>query len=153
MLVIRARDGRLGFGIVPRTVRNLPLTAGSMRGFSLIEILVALVVFSVVAFGVAQATLTSIRTNRESQQKAVAVNLAHQVLECVRSQVRAGRPISLANAGQDCNPAGAPAGYTLSNLEIEANPTGFEGLTRVRIMISWQSPLPGRIDFQWLVDT
>lgn len=122
-------------------------------GFSLIELLCALVMFVVISLGVATSTVTTIRTNRASQQKAVAVNLAHQVLECVKSQIQAGRNISAANAGQDCNPASPPAGYALSGIAVTPNPSGFSGLTRVQITISWASPLTDNVALDWLVDT
>jgi len=122
-------------------------------GFSLIELLCALVIFALISLGVATSTVTTIRTNRGSQQKAVAVNLANQVLECAKSQIQAGRTISAANAGQDCNPAGLPAGYSLSGIYVEADPLDFPGLTRVQITISWASPLADHIALDWLVDT
>jgi prepilin-type N-terminal cleavage/methylation domain-containing protein len=129
------------------------LTVQISTGFSLVELLVALIVFSIIAVGVLHSTVTTFQTNRDSQQQAVAVNLAHQVLECVKSQIRAGRNIDIGNAGQDCNPAGAPAGYTLAGVTVTPNPSGFDGLTRIQLTISWRSPLPDSIAFDWLVDT
>lgn len=132
---------------------RLPSRARATAGFSLIELLVAILIFTVIAIGVTHSTVTAVQTSRDSQRQAVAVNLAHQLLECVKSQVRAGRTIDAANAGQDCNPAGAPAGYVLSGIIVTPDPTGFAGLTRVQMTISWQSPLPDQIAFDWLVDT
>src|SRR5919108_3516270 len=80
-------------------------------GFSSVEVLTSMLVFALVSLGISSSTVTSILTNRASQQKGVAVNLAHQSLECVKSQIQAGRTMSAANAGADCNPVGAPAGY------------------------------------------
>ena len=115
--------------------------------------LCALLIFALVSLAVSGATVTTIRTNRANQQRGVAVNLAHQVLECVKSQIQAGRAISADNAGSDCNPAGPPAGYTISGVAVTPNPSGFDGLTRVQITISWRSPLSDRLAFDWLVDT
>jgi prepilin-type N-terminal cleavage/methylation domain-containing protein len=124
----------------------------STAGFSLVELLSSLVVFSVVSLGVATSSVTTVRTTRASQQKAVAVNLAHQVLECVKSQIQAGRTINPSNAGQDCTSSAPPAGYTFSDVAVTSNPAGFPGLTRVQMTISWRSPLPGSLPFDWLVD-
>lgn len=122
-------------------------------GFSSVEILVSMLVLAVVSLGITNSTMTSIQTNRASQRKAVAVNLGHQVLECVKSQIEAGRPIDASNAGVDCNPSGAPAGYTLV-IPAPIDGTGaFAGMTRVQATISWTSPLPDRIRLDSYVDS
>lgn len=122
-------------------------------GFSSVETLASMVVIAIVSLGVTSSTLTSIQTNRASQQKAVAVNLGHQVLECVRSQIEAGRPLDPSNAGADCNPAGAPAGYTLSIPAPTAGSGAFAGMTHIQATISWASPLPGRVRVDSYLDT
>lgn len=122
-------------------------------GFSSVESLVSMLVFAVISLGITNSTMTSVRTNRASERKAVAVNLGHQVLACVKSQVEAGRPIDASNAGVDCNPAGAPAGYTLSIPAPTAGTGEFAGMTRVQATISWRSPLPDRIRLDSYIDT
>lgn len=122
-------------------------------GFSSIEVLTSMVVFSMISLGITSSTLTSIQTNRASQQKAVAINLAHQSLECVKSQIQAGRSITAANAGVDCNPSGAPAGYTLTVPAAAAGTAAFAGMTRVQVTISWASPKPDSVSLDSYLDT
>jgi Tfp pilus assembly protein PilV len=119
----------------------------------MIEVLCSILIFAVISLGIISSTVTTIRTNRANQRKAVAVNLAHQVLECVQSQIDAGRAIDAANAGADCNPAGAPAGYTLVVPPPSAGTGAFADMTRVQVTISWRSPLPDRIRLDSYVDT
>lgn len=122
-------------------------------GFSTIDVLVSTIVFAIVSLGVTSSTLTAIQTSRASQQKAVAINLGHQVLECVKSQLEAGRPINPANAGQDCNPSGAPAGYVVAVPAPSAGTGAFTGMTRLQTTISWRSPLPDQIELDSYIDT
>ena len=131
------------------TVKTMPRNGG----FSSIELLSSMCIFAVVSLGVTSSTITAVQTNRASQSKTIAVNLAHQALECAKSQIQAGRAISAANAGADCNPAGAPADYTLSVPAASAGTGEFVGMTRVRVTISWRSPLPDRVVLDTYVDT
>jgi prepilin-type N-terminal cleavage/methylation domain-containing protein len=122
------------------------------RGFSLVELLVALIVFSIIMLGIASSSALSTRTNRDSQRQAVAVNLAHQVLECVKSQIQAGRTSAFASALTDCNPSSVPAGFTISG--VTATPDSpIASMTRIQITIQWTSPQADLITFDWLVDT
>ena len=131
------------------TVKKLARNAG----FSSIELLSSMCIFAVVSLGVTSSTVTAVQTNRASQQKAVAVNLAHQALECMKSQIQSGRSITAANAGGDCNPAGAPAGYTLTVPAATPGTGAYAGMTRVQITISWRSPKPDFILLDSYLDT
>lgn len=57
---------------------------GSSRGFSLIELLVAILIFAVVALAISGSTLQAARQNRVSEAQAVATSIAQSVLECLR---------------------------------------------------------------------
>ena len=122
-------------------------------GFSSIELLSSMCVFAVVSLGVTSSTITAVQTNRASQSKTIAVNLAHQALECVKSQIQAGRTLSAANAGADCNPTPTSPDYTLTVPAPSAGTGDFVGMTRVRVTISWRSPLPDRIVLDTYLDT
>lgn len=124
----------------------------SERGFSLIELLSALLLFAIVMLGVANSTIMATRTNRDSERQAVAVNLAHQVLECVKAQIQANR-VNAGNPMSDCNPAGAPAGYTVSTPALTAGTGSYVGMTRILVTISWTSPLPDSVTLDTHVDT
>ena len=122
------------------------------RGFSLVELLVALVVFAIIMLGVASSTALATRVNRDSQRQAVAVNLAHQVLECVKAQIQAGRTSAFASALTDCNPSSVPPGFTISSVTATPN-SPITSMTRIQITIQWTTPQADLITFDWLVDT
>jgi hypothetical protein len=150
----REPDGLAQNGGDSMSMRSLVVKKlSSAGGFSSIEVLSSMFVFAVVSLGVASSTVTAVQTNRASQQKAVAVNLAHQALECMKSQIHAGRSLTAANAGGDCNPAGAPAGYTLTVPAATAGTGAYAGMTRVQITISWRSPKPDFVLLDSYLDT
>ena len=140
-----------------RPFRNVPATTTPLYsgsgGFSSVEVLTSMLVFAVVSLGIASSSVTAIQTNRASQRKAVAVNLAHQSLECVKSQIQAGRSITAANAGADCNPSGAPGGYTLNVPAASQGSGAFTGMTRLQVTISWRSPQPDSVSIDTYLDT
>jgi type IV pilus assembly protein PilV len=72
-------------------------TNNSQRGFSLIELLVAIIVFSVGLLAVAGLQTVSKRANFESLQRTVAAQIANGVLEDIRSNGD-GVPVYLASA-------------------------------------------------------
>jgi prepilin-type N-terminal cleavage/methylation domain-containing protein len=55
------------------------------QGFTLVEILVAITIFSVAALGLAIGTVTLTRTNADSQSRAAAINVAQARLEELKS--------------------------------------------------------------------
>ena len=57
----------------------------SQRGFTLIEVLVALFVLSVAILGIAGLQVTSKQTNFESVQRTNATFLAQELLERIRA--------------------------------------------------------------------
>jgi prepilin-type N-terminal cleavage/methylation domain-containing protein len=128
------------------------LVISSAKGFSLIELLCALILFAIVTLGIANSTLTATRTNRDNERQAVAVNLAHQVLECVKAQIQANR-VNAGNPMSDCNPAGAPAGYAVSTPSLTPGTGTYLGMTRILVTISWTSPLPDSVTLDTHVDT
>jgi len=57
------------------------------RGFSLIEVMVAVFVLSIGLLGMAALMATSLRNNQSADFRSQAVNLAHDQLEMLRSNV------------------------------------------------------------------
>lgn len=64
---------------------QLNLTAASKDGFSLIEILVALTIFSVGVLGLAIGTVSIAKTNNTSHLNAGAINIAQAKFEELRA--------------------------------------------------------------------
>ena len=98
---------------------NRPRTSKS--GFSLIELLVALIIFSIGLLAVAGLQTVSKRANYESLQRTVAAQVANGVLEDMRTNgggidiylaagdigggSRGAQPVPNCSAGAECNPA------------------------------------------------
>jgi len=59
----------------------------SRRGFSLIEVMVAVFVLSIGLLGMAALMATSLRNNQSADFRSQAVNLAHDKLEMLRANV------------------------------------------------------------------
>jgi len=57
------------------------------RGFSLIEVMVAVFVLSIGLLGMAALMATSMRNNQSADHRSQAVNLAHDVVEMMRANI------------------------------------------------------------------
>lgn len=58
-----------------------PVTKSGARGFTLVEMLIALIILSVAILGMTSLTLTSIRTNLENDKRNAAVRVTTDVAE------------------------------------------------------------------------
>jgi type IV pilus modification protein PilV len=68
----------------------------SHQGFSLIEVLVAIGIFSIAILGMAVGAITITRANKTSQSHTVATNVAQDILEQLKAQ-----PFAAVTAGND----------------------------------------------------
>lgn len=93
----RARRGRSR----PGATRGVMPT----RGFSLIELLVAVLVMGIGVLGVTALQMVSLQNNRDALQRAEAVQLAYDMMDRIRA-----------------NPEGAPAGAAYGGLGIGDGP-------------------------------
>ena len=75
------------------------------RGFSLIELLVAVLVMGIGILGVTGLQMVSLQNNRDALQRAEAVQLAYDMMDRIRA-----------------NPEGAPAGAAYSGLGVGDGP-------------------------------
>lgn len=103
------------------------MLARDKRGFSLVEILVALVIISFVVLGFTAATITVIQSNEISQNYTVATTLAQDIVETLKSGT-----LALAD-GSGCNLP--TTGFTCS-WTVTAN-SPLAGVTEVAVTISW----------------
>lgn len=85
--------------------------AASQRGFSLLELLVSLVIFSIGLLGVAGLQIVSKQSGFESQQRSMASQVAYGMLEDMRTN---GSGISVYTAANDLG------GGTLSALPVSS---------------------------------
>lgn len=104
-------------------------TLRTRRGLTLVETVVALGIFSVVALGLAQMLSAARKAHVLSQHLATAVELAGETME----RVRAG------DLAEDPSPLGA---FCRS---WSAEPAlGYARLNRVSVSVTWNDPEPQR---------
>lgn len=116
-----------------RTARSrLPVTTDD--GFSLVEIMISLVVFAVIAAAVMSMLLSSLASTRSNRARVAAANLAARELEITRAQFTspAAGPKTIAT-GQVVNPDPLPGGTAGAPLVVDGMAYT---LTRVA---QWQS--------------
>jgi type IV pilus assembly protein PilV len=72
------------------------------RGFTLVEMLVALVVLAVGMLGVASLFAVTLQSGGSAISRMQAVNLANDIADRIRANRRAGKAYSLAGADNGC---------------------------------------------------
>lgn len=133
------------------------------RGFSLVEVLIALVIMSVGMLGIAGLYVTGMQAGRTSMLRHQAVNLAGDVADRIRANPRAAGayalappavPASCGAGGVECTIA-EMAGFDIDTWTTQASdtlPTGVVGVAfaaavpgvppTYTITISWTEPNP-----------
>lgn len=133
------------------------------RGFSLVEVLIALVIMSVGMLGIAGLYVTGMQAGRTSMLRHHAVNLAGDVADRIRANPRAvgayalaapAVPASCGAGGVDCS-IGDMAGFDIDTWTDQAATTLPAGLVTIAfaaaapgvpptytITVSWTEPNP-----------
>jgi type II secretory pathway pseudopilin PulG len=120
--------------------------AGSNCGAGLVEVLVALALFSIVAAGLATTTIGSTRRNERSKAIAAAAALVHDKIEHLRALDPEKDPPDLA-AGDHADPGnpmtatGTPGGIFTRSWSVQRD-TPARGLARVVVRASATGPVP-----------
>jgi prepilin-type N-terminal cleavage/methylation domain-containing protein len=78
------------------------------RGFTIIEILVAIVILAVLATGVARFSATFAKTLGSSSTRVVAAGVASEQLQLIRADPRYTSLVALYNAGAGSDTTGFP---------------------------------------------
>jgi type IV pilus assembly protein PilV len=144
-------------------IRRGRKTRGTQSGFSMIEVLIALVVLGVGLLGLALLQTTNLRFTKSADQRTQAVNLATEMLDMIRanhSEVAAYAAIDEGSFASVTATDGCDAGDTLTsddNIErwkcevVEALGSDasadveFTAPTEVRVTVSWE-------DEYWIAD-
>jgi prepilin-type N-terminal cleavage/methylation domain-containing protein len=112
-------------------------------GFSLIELLVAMLIGMTVVLGFAGSSLAVMRANRISEKESHAAAVAQAALASLTADHAAGAALAAGSSSGEFNVAwsmpaiaGVPAGVTV-----------------VRVVVSWQTPAPGSLTFDTALDT
>ncbi len=78
------------------------LSARKIRGFTLIEVLIALIIMSVGMLGIAGLYVHSMQAGRTSVLRHNAVTLAGDIADRIRANPRAGAAYALAGGNNNC---------------------------------------------------
>jgi len=109
------------------------------KGFTVIEILVALTIFSLAVLGLAIGTLTVIRTNQTSHLNTAAINIAQAKLEEFRGMTSAAfSSLSCPSyTTPGCSDALIASGTTFNrSWQFTANSPA-NGVTSANVQINW----------------
>jgi type IV pilus assembly protein PilV len=98
-------------------MQNIRTTGTWPRGFSLVEVLIALIIMSVGMLGIAGLYVQSMQAGRTSMFRHQAVTLAGDVADRIRANPRAG----IAYAGQGANNNCVAAGVDCNEVQMAAN--------------------------------
>jgi len=112
---------------------------GNAAGFTLIEILVAMTIFSFAVLGLAAGTVTLTRTNQNSHWHASAVNLAQARIEELRAMTSAALSSLACPAytSTGCSDSPVASGATFArSWQITAD-TPVTGVSQLNVKIDW----------------
>jgi prepilin-type N-terminal cleavage/methylation domain-containing protein len=85
-------------------------SARDESGFTLVELVMGLMIFSLVATGIAASMTSSLNVTRQSRNRSIAANLAAQEMDTVRSTTFTSLPVGLVTSSQSVD--GVP--YTIN---------------------------------------
>ncbi|MGH7928548.1 MAG: type IV pilus modification PilV family protein [Candidatus Binatia bacterium] len=113
------------------------------QGFTLVEILVAITIFSFAVLGLAIGTVSLTRTNADSHLRAVAVNIAQARLEELNSMnsttltALVAACTSVSSTG--CNDTFSASGITYDRRWWFAANSPVVGVNRIDVKVDWTS--------------
>jgi len=92
----------------------------SERGFSLIEVLVSISLFSIIGMGLAKGFIMQMRSNNESAIRIQAISAAQQVLDRIRTVDPASLPTGGSAAAETVSISGRNYSVVISYCAISA---------------------------------
>jgi len=105
-------------------------------GFTLVEILVALTIFSIAMLGLAAGTINVIRSNQTSHLRSSAINLAQTKIEEFRAMTRAAfTSIASTYASYTNCPGSSPSPFGAQCRIVQNTPV--TGVSRIDVTVSW----------------
>lgn len=112
------------FSIVRRT---------SHGGFTLIEILVAMVIFAIATLGLAMGVASIMRANQTSYFTTIATSLAQDKLEELKAN-----PASIASCATNCdNPVPIFDNVTFTRTWVVTEDTPVAGVKQIEVTVTW----------------
>lgn len=122
-------------------------------GFTIVEVMVALVLTSIAFSGIAMTTVMTMRVNAKGQRVSSATTLARAKLEELRT-VSHGDPAWTAGTHvethlDDAGATAAPGAYT-RRWTVEPNWNGRPRLSRVTVVVAWQEAVERSVSLSQL---
>jgi type IV pilus assembly protein PilV len=105
--------------------------------FTLVEILVALTIFSLAVLGLAIGTVSVIRTNQTSHLRASAVNLAQARLEELRAMTSTAFSGLSCPSSTPCSDTAVASGVTFTRQWWITNNSPVAGVNRIDVKVNW----------------
>jgi prepilin-type N-terminal cleavage/methylation domain-containing protein len=113
------------------------------QGFTLVEILVAITIFSFAVLGLAIGTVTLTRTNADSHLRATAINVAQARLEELKAMNSATLAALVASctsvSSTGCNDTYAASGTTYDRRWWFATNSPVAGVNRIDVRVNWNN--------------
>jgi type IV pilus assembly protein PilV len=139
------------------TTNETPAAGRKVRGFTLIEVLIALIIMSVGMLGIAGMYVRSMQAGRTSTLHHHAITLAGDIADRIRANPRAGAAyegagldFNCVNGGVDCSPAEMAANDILlwEQQATATLPTGTVNIVfnnavvpaTYQITVAWEEP-------------
>lgn len=119
------------------------MTVGNTKGFTLIEVMMTLVIFSFVILGFSAATTGVIRLNEVSSNYTIAATLTQDMFETLKARSVAGMAI---DSGTDASRPGFTRSWAVTPSAL--NP----GLIRVDVTVGWNDYEPRQITFSSIIN-
>lgn len=116
------------------------------RGYTLIEILIAIAIFAIGILGVAQMQLSSSKNTTNGNITTLAAMLARDKMEELKSEDIASAVLAVGNYNDPNNPVdqnGNPGGIFTRNWEI-TNPLGGTDTRQIQVTVSFSRWGPAR---------
>ncbi len=106
-------------------------------GFTLVEILIALTIFSLAVLGLAIGTVSVTRTNQTSHLRASAVNLAQARLEELRAMSSAAFSGLSCPSSTPCSDNAVASGVTFTRQWWITTNSPVAGVNRIDVTVNW----------------
>ena len=106
-------------------------------GFSLIEILVAISIFTVAVLGLAAGTVSVTRTNQNSHLNASAINLAQAKLEDLRGMTTTAFSGLSCPSSTPCSDSAVASNTTFNRQWWITTNSPVTGVNRIDVSIAW----------------